>query len=62
MPLNVLEWAPVLTGSDFSFYLERAAAAVAHLSERHGPVALVGHSAGGWLARILLGDVPYQGA
>lgn len=29
---------------------------------RHGRVALVGHSAGGWLARILLGEEPYQGA
>ena len=28
---------------------------------RHGRVALVGHSAGGWLARILLGGEPYQG-
>lgn len=28
---------------------------------RHGRVALVAHSAGGWLARILLGDERYQG-
>lgn len=28
---------------------------------RHGRVALVGHSAGGWVARLLLGDERYQG-
>lgn len=28
---------------------------------RHGRVALVGHSAGGWVARLLLGREPYQG-
>ncbi len=31
------------------------------LARRHGRVALVGHSAGGWVARLLLGTEPYQG-
>jgi len=59
--MKAQDWGPVLAGSDFQFYLRRVAAGVDSLYANHGPIALVGHSAGGWIARILLGNVPYQG-
>lgn len=54
-------WFPVLTGSDFEFYLRRMDTALTSLYKSHGRVALCAHSASGWVSRILLGDVPYQG-
>ena len=52
----------MISGGSFEWYLGRADKLLAELFERNGPVAVIGHSAGGWLARLLLGDVPYQGA
>lgn len=40
---------------------EKVSAELARLYEAQGRVALVGHSAGGWVARLVLGDQPYEG-
>lgn len=62
VPMAFSDWLPVLAGGSFSWYLDRADAALAALAARSGGrVALVGHSAGGWLARLLMGGEPYQG-
>ena len=64
VPLAVRDWLPtVLQGESFAFYLNALDAALSRLHAGQGgrPVSLVGHSAGGWLARILLGSQPYQG-
>jgi pimeloyl-ACP methyl ester carboxylesterase len=61
VPLESRDWWPILRGGSFESYLGRAAALVDRLHVAQGPLALVGHSAGGWVARILLGGEPYQG-
>ncbi|KAL4530042.1 hypothetical protein Ndes2437B_g08431 [Nannochloris sp. 'desiccata'] len=62
VPVSSREWWPILLGSDHQWYLRRIDNELKELYNKHGSVALVGHSAGGWIARILLGeDVPYQG-
>lgn len=58
------DWLRILGGDDFSGYLDRAYANVMDVYNgcgRREHVRLVGHSAGGWVGRLLLGDVPYQG-
>ena len=54
-------WLPVLFGGDYRFYLDRIDAQLCALHARHGRLALVGHSAGGWVARLVLGSQQYQG-
>lgn len=49
-------------GGSFTFYLQALAAALDDMYREYGPVALVGHSAGGWIARIMLGDAVYDGS
>lgn len=63
VPLAVRDWLPtVFQGESFAFYLDALDAALSRLhASSKLPVSLVGHSAGGWLARILLGSQPYQG-
>lgn len=61
-PLRRSQWFPTLVGGDFKFYLEAVDSALSQMTQDDDSrVALVGHSAGGFLARILLGDVKYQG-
>ena len=57
------DWFKIVGGGDFSTYLDRAYNVVEELyKECDGEdVRILGHSAGGWVARLLLGDVPYQG-
>ena len=62
VPISTADWAGVLGGGDFQFFLRRLEASLRAMQAAHGSVALLGHSAGGWVARILLGDVPYQGS
>ena len=62
VPLQLRDWLPTtFRGESFRFYVERLDTALQRLYEEHGPVCLVGHSAGGWVPRILLGDQPYEG-
>jgi pimeloyl-ACP methyl ester carboxylesterase len=55
------DWLPTLTGDSLAWYLNVADADVCKLYSEWGKVSLVGHSAGGWLARLLLGSQPYAG-
>ncbi len=62
VPVNSRDWWPILLGGDFLWYLRRIDDALTKLYNKNGSVAIIGHSAGGWVARILLGEeVPYQG-
>ncbi|KAI3429410.1 hypothetical protein D9Q98_005505 [Chlorella vulgaris] len=62
LPMAVSDWTPtIFRGDSFEWYLERLDAVLQACYAKHGRVALVGHSAGGWIARILLGSEPYQG-
>lgn len=67
VPISSAQWLPTLAGGSFSWYLDAAARCVAESFEsqgaasQQGHVALVGHSAGGWLARLLLGSRVYDG-
>lgn len=58
------QWYPTLAGADFGWYLDAVDAAVADAESKApgcGGVALVGHSAGGWLARAYLCRERYCG-
>ncbi|PSC75143.1 PGAP1 [Micractinium conductrix] len=61
VPMGIADWLPVLSGSSFDWYLRRLDAVAGELYARHGRIALVGHSAGGWIARLLLGGELYRG-
>ncbi len=62
MPLTTQDWIPTtFAGASFQFYVERIDAALQQLYDQYGRVAVVGHSAGGWVPRIVLGDQPYEG-
>jgi triacylglycerol esterase/lipase EstA (alpha/beta hydrolase family) len=52
-----------LVASNTDFYLKRLKAEVTEVYNRHEglKVHLVAHSAGGWLARIFLGEAMYNG-
>lgn len=58
------DWLPTIKGSSFRFYLDKAAERVYDAMEHTNvqQVSIVAHSAGGWLARILLGNQTYDGA
>jgi len=57
------EWWPTLAGGSFGFYLEAVDVAAQQLMARAGAESLsvVGHSAGGWLARAWMGGEKYNG-
>ena len=71
LPVRANEWVASTFGGSFDFYINRLDDAVRRLHDaepRGQKVALVGHSAGGWLARIFLSDraqycgrAPYAG-
>ncbi len=61
VPLTRWDWLPTVGGQSVQPILAAIARTVDDLRERTGSdqVNLVGHSAGGWIARIYLGEVPY---
>jgi triacylglycerol esterase/lipase EstA (alpha/beta hydrolase family) len=61
VPLRKRDWLPTLGGRSMSPILRRLDACVQDLLTQTGAgqINLVAHSAGGWLARIYLGDQPY---
>jgi triacylglycerol esterase/lipase EstA (alpha/beta hydrolase family) len=61
VPVSLSDWWYILRGGSFEWYLSRLDALLSEMHAKHGRVALVGHSAGGWVARLLLGSEPYQG-
>lgn len=67
--VSALEWAPSLfLGSSFTWYLRKLDRLASDLllldedpSSSSRSLSIVGHSAGGWLARIWLGNEAYDG-
>eukprot|EP00899_Mesostigma_viride_P003535 jgi/Mesvir1/13182/Mv06144-RA.2 len=62
--MSAWDWVPSLFGSSFTFYLDKAAQALEAILADHPneKINLVAHSAGGWLARLLiLEDISYDG-
>lgn len=59
VPLRQWDWMPTLGGRPVTPILQR----LQETLDRHWPdgepINLIGHSAGGWLGRIFLGDHPY---
>ncbi|MEM6437231.1 MAG: lipase [Cyanobacteria bacterium P01_D01_bin.115] len=62
VPLTRRSWLPTVGGRSVQPILTAIAATIAHAQAVTGSdrVNLVGHSAGGWIARIYLGDRPYN--
>ena len=63
-PTRASDWYPTLGGKDFSRIVDGIDACVQRASAfaaRDGKVVIVGHSAGGWLARLWMGGEAYCG-
>lgn len=62
VPLQRWDWIPTLGGRPVTPILQRLDQTVKQVMRESGAsdINLVGHSAGGWIARIYLGDKPYQ--
>lgn len=65
VPIETADWYPTLAGADFRRILDKIeAAAQRALASSSSPgkkLLVVGHSAGGWLARCWMGSRPYSG-
>ena len=61
VPLRWQDWLPTLGGRTVSPILRQIDQTVRQVQHTTGAtkVNLIGHSAGGWIARIYLGDTPY---
>ena len=61
VPLRWRDWVPTVGGRSVTPILRQLDATVQQVRQQTGAskVNLVGHSAGGWLARIYLGETPY---
>jgi len=62
VPITAWDWWPTLAGGSFTFYMKKLKPVVERMAREHGKVTLVGHSAGGWIARLFVGAAPYDGA
>lgn len=62
VPLRRRDWLPTLGGRSVLPILRQLDQTVKQLMQQTGSqtVNLVGHSAGGWICRIYLGEVPYD--
>ena len=62
VPLRQQDWFPTLGGRSMVPILRKIDQTVKQLREKYNTskVNLVGHSAGGWIARIYLGEKPYN--
>lgn len=62
VPLRRSDWFPTLGGRSMLPILEALDRTVKQVMEKTGSdrINLVGHSAGGWISRIYLGEVPYD--
>lgn len=67
VPLERKDWYPTLLGGDFRAILDKVDRAATEALRASGSppegktLRVVGHSAGGWLARTWLGSSPYMG-
>ncbi len=61
VPLRRSDWFPTLGGRSVSPILNKLDMTVQTVREQTGSdrIILVGHSAGGWISRVYLGEVPY---
>jgi len=61
VPLRRRDWFPTIGGRSMVPILRYIDRTVKQLRDRHksDKINLIGHSAGGWIARIYLGEVPY---
>lgn len=61
VPLTRWDWLPTVGGQSMTPILQKLDATVQQVLHQTGAdqVNLVGHSAGGWIARIYLGENPY---
>ncbi|MGK7912964.1 MAG: esterase/lipase family protein [Synechococcus sp.] len=61
VPLTVSSWFPTVGGRPVTPILSALDETVRQTKQEFGcdAVNLIGHSAGGWISRIYLGDVPY---
>ncbi|WP_017327556.1 triacylglycerol lipase [Synechococcus sp. PCC 7336] len=61
VPLTLRSWLPTLGGRPMTPILEALQATIAATQQEFNApqVNLIGHSAGGWIARIYLGSEPY---
>lgn len=61
VPIRWQDWIPTVGGRSVTPILYKIDAAVQTLRQQTGTakINLIGHSAGGWLARIYLGEKPY---
>jgi triacylglycerol esterase/lipase EstA (alpha/beta hydrolase family) len=62
VPLTRWSWVPTLGGRSVTPILRQIDRTVKQVLQQHNAsqVNLIGHSAGGWIARIYLGDKPYD--
>ncbi|NEQ99595.1 MAG: lipase [Cyanothece sp. SIO2G6] len=62
VPLRWYDWVPTIGGRSVAPILQCLAQTVQTLRQQHedSPINLVGHSAGGWVSRIYLGDRDYD--
>jgi len=62
VPLRRRDWLPTLGGRSMRPILQQLDQTVQQVMQQTGSdaVNLVGHSAGGWICRIYLGDMPYD--
>ncbi len=63
VPLRVRSWFPTLGGRSVAPILQALDTTIQNVLNNTGAssVHLIGHSAGGWISRIYLGDHPYDG-
>ena len=61
VPLKRRDWIPTVGGRSITPILQKLDQTVQTVRQQHGSdsINLVGHSAGGWIARIYLGTIPY---
>jgi pimeloyl-ACP methyl ester carboxylesterase len=62
VPLRRRDWLPTLGGRSVTPILNALHRTVEQVLEQYGGdrINLVGHSAGGWISRIYLGEIPYD--
>ncbi len=62
VPLQRRDWLPTFGGRSMRPIIEKLDETVQQVLARQGcdRINLVGHSAGGWISRIYLGEVPYD--
>jgi triacylglycerol esterase/lipase EstA (alpha/beta hydrolase family) len=63
VPLRRRDWLPTLGGRPVTPILQQLDRTVKQVLQQYNASAinLIGHSAGGWIARIYLGEKPYSG-